>query len=342
MRDDAILFLKGPEVLSLLAGKELEITAVVRRAYEAHARGESSLPHSTFLRFPADPLNRIIALPAHLGAEFGVAGLKWVASFPGNTARGMERASALVILNSMETGRPRAIIEGSSISAKRTAASASLAAAHLQNGRRHTDAGVIGAGLINFEIVRFLLAACPSVSSLRVYDIDAARAGQFKEKCEQTFGRLEVRVAGGVGEVLEQTSLISFATTAPRPYVSDLSARAPGRQILNVSLRDLSPEAILSCDNVVDDVDHVCRAETSIHLTEQLVGHRGFIRCTLGDILLGKAPARGDDASTSVFSPFGLGVLDLAVGQLVYELALRNGAGTVVDSFLPPSWIDRG
>lgn len=341
MRDDEILILKGHEVLSLFEGREAEVIAAVRRAYEAHAQQKSSLPHSNFLCFPDEPANRIIALPAYLGAEFGVAGIKWIASFPGNLARGIDRASAVIILNSAETGRPLAVIEGSSISAKRTAASASLAAKHLQNGHRHTRAGIVGAGVINFEIVRFLLEACPTISRLHVYDLDAARAGQFKAKSEQIFGQLEVEVAGGVGEVLESNSLVSFATTASRPYVPELSACQPGSQILHISLRDLAPEAILASDNVVDDADHVCRAETSIHLTERLVNHREFIRCTLGDVLLGAAPARGGSARTSVFSPFGLGVLDLAVAKLVYDLALREGGGMVIESFLPAAWAGR-
>jgi len=52
MIDRGIVILNGDETLSLLAGRELEIVDVVQRAYEAHARGESMLPHSTFLQFP--------------------------------------------------------------------------------------------------------------------------------------------------------------------------------------------------------------------------------------------------------------------------------------------------
>jgi 2,3-diaminopropionate biosynthesis protein SbnB len=337
MIDGDILILKGSEVASLLAGREKDLISLVRKAYEAHAIGNSSLPHSTFLPFPDQPGNRIIALPAYLGDGFAVAGIKWVSSFPANIDSRLDRASAVIILNSSATGRPEAIIEGSIISAKRTAASAALAAQHLQNGKRAEALGLVGCGLINFEIVRFLLAALPEIRKLLILDLSPIRANEFKHKCE-AFDGPEVQIAGDLEYLIENSSLISIATTATRPHIFDLSRCARGSTILHISLRDLSPEVILSCDNVVDDVDHVCRANTSIHLAEQLVGNRGFIRGALADILLRRTPVRKDNNSTLIFSPFGLGILDIAVGKLVRELAEKEGAGTVISSFLPDSW----
>jgi ornithine cyclodeaminase len=330
-----ILILKAPEVSSLLAGRELEIINAVRMAYENHARGDSSLPHSTFLRFPDCPRDRIIALPAYLGGEWGIAGIKWVASFPGNLELGMDRASALVVLNSARTGRPEAILEGSLISAKRTAASAALAAQWLHGGKKINCVALVGCGLINFEISRFLLATFPEIKHLVVYDLDIARAEQFRRKCQEMFGVLEVEIAKEVNAALSYSSLISFATTASTPHIEDLAGVSPGSTILHISLRDLAPQIIISCDNVVDDIDHVCRERTSVHLAEQLTGNRGFLRCTIADVLTGKAASRRDAESIVVFSPFGLGLLDLAVADLVRKLGLAQGKGTMIGSFLP-------
>src|SRR5437879_9036249 len=307
MDDGNIAILSGSEGLALLAGRELDLIQAVRIAYETHGDGDSSLPHSTFLRFPGQPLDRIIALPAYLGGECGIAGIKWVSSFPENLHLGIDRASAVLILNSPQTGRPEAVLEGSVISAKRTAASAALAAECLLSGKKVGRVAMIGCGLINFEIARFLLAVFPEAETFVLFDKDEARAKQFANM--KIFDGVGVEIAKDVKAVLRNCPLISIATTALTPHIGELSECPRGSAILHISLRDLTPEVILSCDNVADDIDHVCRAQTSVHLAEQLVGHRKFIRCTLADILRGRTPARNGSETFSVFSPFGLGVL---------------------------------
>src|SRR5262245_2704325 len=339
MREGSFLVLTGADTESLLEGQEPRLIEIVRAAYETHGRGETSLPHSTFLRFPRDQANRIIALPAYLAGEFGGAGMKWISSFPGNVERGLDRASAVVILNSMATGRPTVMMEGSIISAKRTAASAALAARTLHPDGNVESVGVIGCGRINLEIQRFLLSQFPSIQRLHLYDLMPGRAEQFARTCREQFPSVAVEAAPDVTSVLRAASLIALATTAARPHIGDVSGLAPGSTILHVSLRDLAPDVILGCDNVVDDVDHVCRAETSVHLAEQLSGNRDFIRCTLGDITRGRVAARRDDRSITVFSPFGLGILDVAVGNFVLRRAVREGKGVAIDGFFPDARI---
>src|SRR5260370_38066691 len=120
--------INGKIVFDIIRAHRADCIDIVRNGYLPHAQGQSVNPDSYFLRFPDKPDCRIIALPAYLGNGFQVAGLKWIASYPGNIQRGFPRASAVLVLNSYETGYPFAILESSIISAARTAASAALAA----------------------------------------------------------------------------------------------------------------------------------------------------------------------------------------------------------------------
>lgn len=337
-----IILLRGEEIRELLDGREKEVIEAVRLAYLAHGDGRSSLPHSTFLRFPHDPGSRIIALPAYVGDGLHVAGVKWIASFPRNLEAGLDRASATILLNSADTGRLAAILEGSLISAQRTAASAALAAAHLHRGLDATRVGIIGCGPIGYQVVRFLRAVFPELGGLLLYDLSEERAAYFGARCRGDLGPLEVEVARSAGQVLASVPLVAFTTTALEPHVRSLPDGPRPSTLLHVSLRDLAPEVVLACDNVVDDLDHVCRANTSIHLASQAAGGCGFVRCTLADVLSGRAPARPEQPGTTVVSPFGLGMLDLAVAKLVYDAAVERGSGTRFDGFAPVDWRAEG
>ena len=147
--------INGKTVFDIVRAHRSECIRIVREAYLAHADGQSVNPDSYFLRFPDKPDCRIIALPAYLGNGFDVAGLKWIASYPGNVQRGFPRASAVLVLNSYETGYPFAILESSIISAARTAASAVLAAHWLSGqSRRAHSLGIVGTGFIARYVLR--------------------------------------------------------------------------------------------------------------------------------------------------------------------------------------------
>jgi ornithine cyclodeaminase len=124
---------------------------------------------------------------------------------------------------------------------------------------------------------------------------------------------------------------VVFATVAGTPHVTDLSWFDHNPVVLHVSLRDLSPEIVLASANVVDDVEHCLKADTSPHLAEQLTGNRDFLTGTLNDVMDGRVTVPA--GRPVVFSPFGLGVLDLAVGRHVYDRLAHDGELHIVDGF---------
>ncbi|MCX5375336.1 2,3-diaminopropionate biosynthesis protein SbnB [Streptomyces sp. NBC_00091] len=329
-----MLIIGHREVRDILKGREREIISLVADAYRLHDEGRSALPHSVFLRFPGDDRNRIIGLPGHLGGREPVSGMKWIASFPGNVAQGKERASASIVLNSMVDGTPEAFIEASLVSAKRTAASAAVAAGLLTTEREPSGISLIGLGPINLEVLRFTKAQLPSLLEVTLFDLDAERAHAFAAKVRKIIPGAAVHYAASAEEAVAAHRLVSLATTAGTPHL-DLHAAAPGTTVLHVSLRDLTAESILGAQNVVDDADHVCRERTSLHLAEQATGGREFVDVTIGGLLRDPESFRRDPDRVTVFSPFGLGILDLALAQWVKQQAEEFSIGTKVDDFLP-------
>ncbi|QFU89753.1 2,3-diaminopropionate biosynthesis protein SbnB [Amycolatopsis sp. YIM 10] len=330
-----MLILSRGDVHAVLDGAHESVLRTVRAAYLAHTHGETSVPQSVFLRFPGNSRDRIIALPAYVGGERPVAAVKWVASFPENISHGKERASAAILLNSVTDGRPVALVEGSVISARRTAASAAVAASAITDGAPadvRTGVSLIGCGVINYEVLAFLRAAFPSLAEVTLFDLDPRRARAFAARVAGQWPELSVEVRDRAEEAMAAHRLVSLATTASEPHLGTDACR-PGTVVLHLSLRDLTVESILAASNVVDDADHVCRARTSLDLAQQISGNRKFITAELGALLACRILSPYAPDSVVIFSPFGLGALDAALAAHVLDTATERGLGLSLPDF---------
>lgn len=330
-RPDAIkpsFSLVGGKAVAEILDPPTDIISVVRQAYLDHGAGRSHNPDSYFLRFAEEPCNRIIALPATLKGPAGVSGIKWISSFPGNLAHGIQRASAVLILNDPQTGYPYAVLEASRISSARTAASAVLGAYWLNaQSRKASRISFVGGGVIARAILRTFLSDGWQPNQVELYDLDYATSNDFLKTARESLGVNAINV--GLPSALE-ADVVVFATTAPSPHITDNAFR-PGQIILNISLRDIAPSIIASSVNILDDVEHCLKADTSPDLAVREFGCRDFINGTLAQLIASEISL--DRQKPLIFSPFGLGVLDLAVGRYVYDEACRRGTAQNIDDF---------
>lgn len=324
----------GATVRAVVDGQKQKVFDAVEAAYRLHAAKDSINPDSYFLRYPDQPRNRIIALPAHLGGDVHKSGIKWIASFPANTQANLARASAVQILNDAETGYPIACIEASLISATRTAASAALAAEALSPTPFKATLGVIGTGVISRATVEWLKFRNWSFDKICLYDVNQKEAEIFADWLKDNFGET-VDITNSLDETLRQSSLILFATTALEPYLKDVAVLSHAPTLLHLSLRDICTNVILASQNVVDDVDHCLKAQTSVHLAELETGNRDFLTGTLVDVLDKKCTLEND--KPRIFSPFGLGVLDIAVANLILNEAIAQNQTVKVPEFFSNS-----
>jgi ornithine cyclodeaminase len=324
----------GSAVKSAIDGNRQKVFEAVEAAYRLHAAGGSVNPNSCFLRYPNNPTARIIALPAHLGGEVNKSGIKWISSFPANRAGNLARASAVQILNDATTGYPLACIEASLISATRTAASAALAAENMSAAPFEGALSVIGCGVIARSTIEWLQFRKWTFSKISLYDVDRKEAERFATWLRDRQG-LDAELHSSLEGALLDASLIVFATTALEPYLADEKLFAHSPTVLHLSLRDISVNVILASQNIVDDVEHCLKAHTSLHLAEMARGSRDFIGGTLVDVLDGKLEP--DPGKARIFSPFGLGVLDIAVSDLVLREAVRSGTALAMPDFFSNS-----
>src|SRR5207244_7346631 len=110
---------------------------------------------------------------------------------------------------------------------------------------------------------------------------------------------------------------------ASGPHLADAALFEHNPVALHISLRDLAPEILLRSQNVVDDVEHVMKSNTSPHLTEQQTGNRSFVTGTLAEIMLGHRSV--NRSRPIIFSPFGMGILDVEIGKRVLDQGIVDG-----------------
>jgi ornithine cyclodeaminase len=117
--NDSVEFLYLSQEDVLATGIDmLKVIDTVEEVLGLHEDGKVNLPSKVILDLGERERGRINAMPAYVGGEFEMCGMKWIAGFPPNPAKyGIPRAHALIVLNDAETGVPLAVMDGTYISA---------------------------------------------------------------------------------------------------------------------------------------------------------------------------------------------------------------------------------
>jgi alanine dehydrogenase len=274
-----------------------------REAFERYGRGEWSMPVKVYLDSP--PHGDFRAMPA-LGD--GLALLKWVTSFPGNSARGLPVVRGEVLLSDAETGEELAVIECSSVTALRTGAAAAVSAQALAADGA-ASVGIIGCGVNGTWAARCLAAAGygPGVCADPRVDPGEAladelgwRAGDRGEAAGQ-----DVVVTVTPGEEL----VILESDLRPGQHVAVLGADAHGKQEVDLA-------AIERCRLFCDEwAQASAGGELANAVDAGLIGRDDVTQ--LGDVLIGSAGGRSSDEEVTLFDSTGLAIQDLAIVQAV-------------------------
>ena len=304
------MYFAAEEICGLLDSNREVVVDLVRSGYQLFLSGDGREGDPTYLSFSAESDARIIAKPAVVESSVAVAGVKWISSFPSNTKRGLPRASGVLILNSAQTGLPIAVLDAAAINLHRTAASAILGLRGLYSGTKPVDTiGLVGLGRISGAIARYILDSEFSPMRWMISDINYDTSIRFAETLRDRGVDLQIVE---LRDLCRASDVIVFATTATKPYVHDADLFRKGQLVIHISLRDLDPAVILQADNFTDSSSIAFSRGTSLELAEKAFGHRRFLKGDIGSVLNGSRTEK-----LGIFSPFGLGLLDLMVGEWI-------------------------
>lgn len=327
----SLLYLSRNDLTALGGGHSQPYVDAITAGLAAHARGDYVQPLKPYLRWPgADHIaDRIIAMPGYLGGDQAIAGLKWIGSRQHNPARfGLERASAIIVLNDAHTNYPIAVMEGGLISGMRTAAVTAVATRHLARAG-FKDVACIGCGPIARMQMQTLLEQFPSIERLHLFDLAPAAIDALAETLSPNFRTVALFRAESAEAAVRAADVVVTCTVADAPYLHYGWLKL-GAFVSNVSIMDVHKEVYERADKVVvDDWEQSNREKKIIN---QLVTEGRFSRerlhAELGEIVVGARPGRESDEEIILLNPMGMALDDIVCARHFYRLAQARGVGT--------------
>lgn len=309
------------------------ITAM-KVAYASLSSGKAEVPLRA--RLEIEPHHgTCLFMPSFVEGEEGDAlAVKAVSVFPGNADRGLPTIYAAVLVFDPQSGKPVALLEGSTLTAIRTGAASGAATDLLARPEAQTVA-VFGAGVQG----RTQLEAVCSVREIHTAWIYDPHPGRAEAMCEELQGYgaipMDLRVAQEPVEAVIQADIICTATTAKAP-VYPAEAIRPGTHINGVGSYTLEmvenpPEMIEVAAIYVDAVEAVLAeaGDFAGPLGNQTITSQDFTE--IGDLVLGKGTGRLSSQQVTFFKSVGVAVQDAMASQLALRNAREMDLGQIVN-----------
>ena len=219
-----ILLLKQEEVIQAGLLDMSLILEATEHTFKMLGEGNVIQPAKIFLPMPDfDHWKSYgMSMPAYVGGENEVVGFKWAAEAVDNVKMyKVPYGLDVVLLSDPKTMMPKAIMDGTIITAMRTAAAAGVVAKY--NARKDSKvAALIGAGVIGRTMIMSQAAAVPSLEEIRIVDLDLAKAEALAaEFAEGGLYKVAPKVVpmSSVEEAVTGADLIVTETTARSTFI---------------------------------------------------------------------------------------------------------------------------
>jgi alanine dehydrogenase len=322
------LILTRADVASLLNLSDCIVA--VEDAFRQHALGSAVAPAMLSLHTDHGAFH-IKAAGMHAPARYFAAKLN--GNFSGNRERfGLPTIQGVIVLADLDNGTPLAIMDSIEITMQRTGAATAVAAKYLSRDEP-SAVTIVGCGLQGRVQLRGI-AAVRTIAAVFACDIspDAARA--FALEMAPVIGA-PIHPCADVRAAVSRSDIVVTCTTARRPVVHRGDVK-PGTFIAavgadNPEKHEIDPALLASARVVADVLDQSATIGDLHHALAAGMMQRSDVYAELGDIVVGRAPARQSPADIFVFDSTGMALQDVATAGLVYARATERGVGLAID-----------
>lgn len=320
--------------------------------------GENHNSHGCMVTFPDNPEfdgmpkngedRRFMAMPAYLGGNFKMAGMKWYGSNIENRKQGLPRSILMMMLNDKDTGAPLALMSANLLSAYRTGAIPGVGAKYL--ARKDSDTvAIIGPGVMGKTSLSAFVSVCPNLKTVKIKGRGQKSIESFTEFVKQECPQIEnIIVCETMEEAVRDSDIISTTTSVGNkekefPFIDDAWIKKgalicmPSAARFNESFY-VEPDTRLVVDNYklyeawADEYPYpsydpvqVVGAKFMDLLHDNKIRREDII--DIADVITGVMQGRRNDEERIIYSVGGMPVEDIAWGKTVYENARKLGIG---------------
>jgi len=325
-----VLILSRSDVASLLDLDQL--VDAVAAAMDDLSHGRASMPPR--IAAAVDGRDALLAaMPAFLPSS-GALTTKLVSLFPHNTD--VETHQAVICCFDPDTGTPLALMDGTHITAARTAAGSALATRLLARAGSRVVT-VIGTGVQARSHAEALIRL-PDIELVQIAGRNPARAQALAEDLRAA--GIDATSIASVEEAVRSADVVCAATHAAEPVVRrewlsegthvnsvGFNTKGPG-EVDTATVRDALLVVEARATALAPPPAGPIEVHNAIAAGDITADH---IHAEIGELVAGDRPGRSDDTQLTLYKSAGVAVQDAAAAALVLAAARAQGAGVELD-----------
>jgi alanine dehydrogenase len=325
-----VLLLSRADVVALLDLDELR-DAVGTALAELSAGSVSMPPRIAAAVRERDAM--LAAMPAYVPA-LGALTTKLVGVFPHNTERPSHQA--LIACFDASDGTPVAIMDGTEVTAARTAAGSALATDLLAR-RDARVLAILGTGVQARSHAR-AVTRVRTFTEVRVWGRRTDAAEAFAAELHAAIG-LSAQAVGEIADALIGADVVCATTHADEPVVRR-QWLSPGVHVnsvgYNTAGREVDAETVAAARLVVESRAAALAPPPAGSndllwpIRDGLIGPE-HVHAELGELVSGRASGRVSDEEITLYKSVGVAVEDAAAAALVLRAARQRGVGREVE-----------